>query len=290
MFGWLKKDDTPSGDGVSTLIPGARTFTPEMASFVDSETEEFAAAVLRRAASLPMVKIDREVFLRKEIARHYPSIDCDRAVEHSPAAAGLTIAQIDKIARKVINAETKQTTGLSFITGLPGGVGMAVAVPADVAQYFAHVMRVEQKLAYLYGWQSLLNEQGEVDDNTMNDLLLLMGVMLGVEAAEKAVTAVATTLAQQSMAKAAKRKALIATAESPLRRMILRMLGVKLTGEATSKAAGKLLPIVGGVISGGLTYVTFKPSAKRLQEYLRTLPPATGAGIIDGQFVQESAQ
>ena len=63
-------------------------------------------------------------------------------------------------------------------------------------------MRVEQKLAYLYGWQSLLNEEGDVDDNTMNELLLLMGVMLGVEAAEKAVTAVATTLAQQSMAKA----------------------------------------------------------------------------------------
>lgn len=290
MFGWLKKDDEPAGDGVSSLIPGARTFTPEMASFVDSETEEFAASVLRRAASLPMVKIDRDAFLRKEIARYYPKVDIERAVEHSPAAAGLSVAQIDKIARAGINAETKRTAGISFLTGLPGGVGMAVAVPADVAQYFAHVMRVEQKLAYLYGWQSLLNEEGDVDDNTMNELLLLMGVMLGVEAAEKAVTAVATTLAQQSMAKAAKRKAFLATAESPVRRLILRMLGVKLTGEATSKAAGKLLPVVGGAISGGLTYMTFKPAAKRLQDYLRTLPPATGAGVIDGQVVQEIAQ
>ena len=47
-----------------------------------------------------------------------------------------------------------------------------------------------------------------------------------------------------------------------MRRLILRMLGVKLTGEATSKAAGKLLPVVGGAISGGLTYMTFKPASQ----------------------------
>ncbi|RRC94849.1 hypothetical protein [Schaalia canis] len=287
MLGWSKKKEiAPVTDGVSSLIPGAKTFTPEMASFVDGETEEFASSVLRRAASLPFVKVDRDSFLRKEIGRYYPKADSEKAVALSPLAAGLSMAQIDRIAAKVINAEAKQTAGLSFITGLPGGIGLAVAVPADVIQYFGHVIRVEQKLAYLYGWRSLLNEDGEVDDNTMHDLLMLMGVMLGVEAAEKAVTALASTVAQQSMAKAAKRKALLATAESPVRRLILRVLGIKLTEEATSKAVGKMLPVVGGVISGGLTYATFKPSAKRLQAYLRTLPPATGAGVVEGQVVQ----
>lgn len=285
MFGRSKKEIMPAGEGVSSLIPGAKALSPEMASFVDGETEEFAASVLRRAASLPMVKVNREAFLRKEIARHYPGVDIERAVALSPTAAGLTLAQIDKIARRVIQAETKQAAGLSFLTGLPGGIGLAVAVPADVAQYFAHVMRVEQKLAYLYGWRSMLNEDGEVDDNTMNQLMLLMGVMLGVEAAEKAVTSLATTVAQHSMAKAAKRKALMATAESPVRRLILRVLGIKLTEEAASKAVGKMMPLVGGVISGGMTYATFKPSAKRLQAYLRTLPPAKGVGVIEGHVV-----
>ena len=44
---------------------------------------------------------------------------------------------------------------------------MAGTIPADLAQDFAHVMRVEQKLAYLYGWQSFLNEDDEVDDETV---------------------------------------------------------------------------------------------------------------------------
>ena len=124
----------------------------------------------------------------------------------------------------------------------------------------------------------------------MNELLVLMGVMLGVEAAEKVVTSLATTITQHSMAKAAKRKALMATAESPVRRLILRVLGIKLTEEAASKAVGKMMPVVGGVISGGLTYVTFKPSAQRLQAYLRTLPPAMGSDVVEGQLMQERAE
>ena len=57
---------------------------------------------------------------------------------------------------------------------------MVGTIPADLAQYFGHVMRVEQKLAYLYGWQSFLNEDDEVDDETVTRLVVLMGVMLEV--------------------------------------------------------------------------------------------------------------
>ena len=41
--------------------------------------------------------------------------------------------------------------------------------------------------------------------------------------------------------------------------------------EIFAKGVSKIIPVVGGVASGGLTYVTFKPCAKKLERYLATL-------------------
>ena len=47
------------------------------------------------------------------------------------------------------------------------------------------------------------------------------------------------------------------------------MLGYKLTKDSFAKGVGKLIPVLGGVLSGGLTYATFRPGAKRLQKTLQ---------------------
>lgn len=41
----------------------------------DDEAEEFASRLMRKAATLSMVKIDRGTFLRTEIPKYCPSID-----------------------------------------------------------------------------------------------------------------------------------------------------------------------------------------------------------------------
>ena len=164
----------------SAAIPGS----PIGQSRHNDEAEEFAYAVIRRAVSLTGVKIDRAAFLRAELKKHSPSTDPDLAIATSPISAGAAPQEVDAAARAVIDFETRKCAAISFAAGIPGGIALAGTVPADLAQYFAHVMRVEQKLAYLYGWQTFLDSDNEIDDQTILELVILMGVTVDARRAE----------------------------------------------------------------------------------------------------------
>ena len=47
-----------------------------------------------------------------------------------------------------------------------------------------------------------------------------------------------------------------------------KWIGIKITKDSFAKNVGKLVPIVGAPISGGMTYWTFKPMARRLKKHL----------------------
>ena len=53
---------------------------------------------------------------------------------------------------------------------------------------------------------------------------------------------------------------------------VLHVLGVNLTKQTFAKGVSKVVPAIGGVISGDITYASFKPDAERLRRYLRVLP------------------
>lgn len=238
----------------------------------EEEAEEFAKAIMQRAASLKVVKINRGDFLRSEIKRRFPEIDADFAVETTPAETGIAPEDLDRMAIDVIDLETKKCAGLSFLAGIPGGLAVVGTVPADLAQYFAHVMRIEQKLAYIYGWQTFLNEEDEVDDETVMKLVVLMGVMMQVGGAANAVTTFAANTARAGIEKAIQKQALTKTFWYNPMKKVLRYLGVNLTKQTFAKTASKVVPVIGGAISGGMTYMAYKPGAERLRRYLRSLP------------------
>ena len=238
----------------------------------EEEAEEFAKAIMQRAASLKVVKINRGDFLRSEIKKRFPEIDADFAVETTPAETGIAPEDLDRMAIDVIDLETKKCAGLSFLAGIPGGLAMVGTVPADLAQYFAHVMRIEQKLAYIYGWQTFLNEEDEVDDETVMQLVVLMGVMMQVGGAANAVTTFAANTARAGIEKAIQKQALTKTFWYNPMKKVLRYLGVNLTKQTFAKTASKVVPVIGGAISGGMTYMAYKPGAERLRRYLRSLP------------------
>lgn len=238
----------------------------------EEEAEEFAKAIMQRAASLKVVKINRGDFLRSEIKKRFPEIDADFAVETTPAETGIAPEDLDRMAIDVIDLETKKCAGLSFLAGIPGGLAMVGTVPADLAQYFAHVMRIEQKLAYIYGWQTFLNEEDEVDDETVMKLVVLMGVMMQVGGAANAVTTFAANTARAGIEKAIQKQAFTKTFWYNPMKKVLRYLGVNLTKQTFAKTASKVVPVIGGAISGGMTYMAYKPGAERLRRYLRSLP------------------
>lgn len=158
-------------------------------------------AVLVESAKLPMVKIDRELFLRKELRDRYSQETVEKAIQYNPAYAGICVEDINKIAKSCITAETTKVTALSAAAGLPGGFIMIGTVPADLAQYFGHILRILQKLIYLYGWHDLSLDSKEMNEETKNLLTLFVGIMFGVNGAVNTVNKLAAQVAKQVVKK-----------------------------------------------------------------------------------------
>ena len=118
----------------------------------------------------------------------------------------------------------------------------------------------------------VLNDDDEVDDETLMQLIALMGVMLEVGGAANSITKFAMNTAQKGIAKQIERQALTKTFFYTPMKNVLRVLGVNMTKQTFAKGVSKVVPVVGGVITGGLTYASFKPGAERLRRYLRALP------------------
>lgn len=57
---------------------------------------------------------------------------------------------------------------------------MVATVPADLVQYFGFILRILQKLAYLYGFPDFELKSDSIDDATLNQVLVFTGVMFGV--------------------------------------------------------------------------------------------------------------
>lgn len=175
---------------------------------------------------------------------------------------------IEKVARDVINGQTLKVTTISTIAGIPGGWAMLGTIPADMMQYTFHVLVIAQKLGYIYGWPDLQDEDGNISEGARNVLTLFVGVMFGAQAANKALGEVAKRLAME-VAKRLPQKALTKTFIYPIVKQVAKWLGVKLTKDTFGKSVSKIIPFVGGIMSGGITLATFRPMANRLREELR---------------------
>ena len=238
------------------------------------EAEEFAKSFLKTVLRLRGVRIDREQFLRSELHKRGIAREViDEAIALSPAAAGIDVVLLDDMANAAIAFETRKSSALSFAAGLPGGFGLLATVPGDVTQFYVHAFRVMQKTAYVYGWQSFLEDSKEVDDETLGKLSMFLGVMLGVGGASSSLTVFAASVARPAIQKQVAGKALTKTTWYPVMKSTLRVIGVKLTKDSLAKTVTKVVPVAGGVISGGMTCVTLRGQSKRLMEHLRELPP-----------------
>lgn len=240
----------------------------------DREAEEFAAAFLRRVIRIRGVKIERSAFLRQELHKaHLGDELIDRAIGSTPLQAGVPFSTLDAIATSAIAFETNKSAAMSFAAGLPGGFAMAAAVPADITQYYVHAFRVMQKLAYVYGWQDFLNDLEDIDDETLGKLSLFLGVMMGVSGASAGLTKFAQQIARPALQKQIAQQALTKTAWYGPMKQVLRMIGIKVTKDSFAKTVTKAVPVAGGVISGGMTFVSLKLQSERLMVHLRELPP-----------------
>ena len=208
--------------------------------------------------------MDRARYLAQAVgAKHSPAV-VEAAIATTPAAAGLTARQIEKIAKKSLGKDGRRTTALSFAAGLPGGVAGAVTIPADLVQFYGYLIRAIQKLSYLYGWRDLVHVDAErTDVATASALVIFLGVMADVEKANDTLARLAR-LRESGAVDARLRTALAARTMQEEVNAISTELTRRMARRLTGQVAGKAIPVVGGIVSGVITGSGFDEMAKRL--------------------------
>lgn len=224
--------------------------------------------VLSAAIQLSGVKVNRDSFLQEKLSIYCTGSQMSLAIEKG-TIGNVDEKILDEIAKECIKSHTLQVTTLSTALGMPGGFAILGSIPGDLAQYYYHVFVLSQKLAYIYGYPDLCDENGAFTESAKNLLTTFVGVMGGVAAANKVIQEIAEQ-AQKQVFKRLPRYALTKGILYPLVKQVAKWIGVSLTKQSFAKGVSKFVPILGGVVSGGLTYYTFKPQAKKLMGKLKT--------------------
>lgn len=226
--------------------------------------------IITLAFKTPGVHVTRANFLQKELYKNHPQAVIDKAIATTPAQAGISSDEIDNIADEVINYERNCVSGISAALGAPGGWAMAATIPADIVQYYGYTLRATQKLLYLYGSPEVdSDEEGiRLDSQTINQLILCLGVMNGVAGANNAIKGMAKALAV-GVEKKLLNAALTKGTFYPLVKEIAKWFGIKMTKSIFAGFFKKAIPVVGGIVGGGITFFSFKPCCYRLKAALQ---------------------
>ena len=244
------------------------------ASGQQSAPEQRALEFLAKVVRVPGVRINREEFLRQELRKLHMGDDAiARAIDSNPLLAGVALTQIDKLAEDAISYETNKSAAISFVAGIPGGFAMLGTIPADLMQYYVHALRIMQKLAYLYGWGELLPDGRDADDDTIGVLAVFFGVMLGVGGAAQSLTAFARVAAKTAYQNHATKRALMSITWYPVVKHSLRLIGINITKSTAAKGFSKIVPVIGGFVSSGLTFMALQSQSALLKGHLREIPP-----------------
>lgn len=131
-----------------------------MAKKTDEELYDVAINMIGSVAKLPVIRVDREAFLRQQFAG---SEYLDEILEHGPQHV-YTAESLRRKADGLIKKSTNQTTLAAFVAGIPGGPAAVAAGGADVAQYFGFAINLAQKIAYLFGEDDLFTDESELNE------------------------------------------------------------------------------------------------------------------------------
>lgn len=224
--------------------------------------------VLKIALQVPYVKIDRKDFLRDAFSNYCTEEQLAQIIEKNPRAI-LELRLLDVVANNVIKVAQKEVTLISSVSGLPGNplaaTGLAIV---DMGQYVGFCLNISQKLAYIYGYPDLIND-GKLTQNSVNILTPMLGVMFGIAQASKLMPHISKALAIQ----VAKRLPTIAFGHAAwyiFVKQVAKWIGIRMSKPLFAKTASHMIPIVGSILSGTITYVAFGPSANKLAKQLRS--------------------
>ncbi|GAB2773360.1 hypothetical protein GCM10027039_38330 [Terrabacter koreensis] len=226
-------------------------------------------------AKLPVVRVDRESFLRKEFAG---SSHLEAIVEHGPHVV-FTVEALEKKATAIVRRSTVKTSAVSFVTGMPANPALMLpAGAADVASYFGFAINMAQQIAFLFGEDEIFDGgNDQLSEDAKIRIVAYLGVMFGAGGAAALVNQVSKK-AGANLGKKVASQALTKTVWYPVVKKVGAIIGQKITKKTVEKTITKAVPVLGGVVSGGITFVTFRPMGHRLSDtFARGLRGELGA-------------
>lgn len=214
--------------------------------------------LIAKASGLPMVRVDREGFLRKTF-KGDPNIDV--ILEKGPQAV-YTVDSLNKKAKSIINGSTGKTAVASFLSGLPSNPGVALAAAGvDITQYFGFSINLAQKISYLFGAEEFKDLSSE---EAQARIMLLLGSMFGIETAKNCLVRT-TVVAGETVGKHVAAKALTKTTTwYPIVKKIAWEIGLKVNKQTVKDVIAKGFSVLGAVASAGITFVSFRPLGNNL--------------------------
>ena len=137
----------------------------------------------------------------------------------------------------------------------------------NTLQFFGNAISLSHEPAYLYGYEDFWDGNKLDDDKVKRELTLFLGVMFGVGRSASVLRVISDNMSKQVIKKTS-RKALTKTAYYRTIKNIGAMIGVKVTKKSFAKGISKTVPIIGGIVSGGITYASMRTMGNRFREVL----------------------
>lgn len=133
----------------------------------------------------------------------------------------------------------------------------------------------------MYGFEQFNLNEDDVDSETMNYLLIFMGVMFGVQGATGVLKKLADVLAK-NIAKKLAQKSLTKGVVYPIVKKVALSVGIRMTKQIFADGVASAVPILGGALSGGLTFAMFKPGCMKLRKNLMSY------NLCDPEYYKDS--
>lgn len=180
---------------------------------------------------------------------------------------------VEEAAMKLINAQIAKSTASGFITGLGGIVTIPVSLPANLATVLYFQLRMIAGVAYMAGFDVHSTQVRALSymclaGLTMEQLLKNTGIKIG--------TRITKSVAAKLPAK--------------LTASINQKVGYRLFtkfGNRSALSMGKAVPILGGVISGGIDMMETQLIAERAYNMFIGGEADHGADFVDFEVLDE---
>lgn len=225
-----------------------------------NDVKEAFKTVVERFLMMNGLKVNREAFLRDAFSE-YPEL-MGRIIAEGPQEV-FDIEDLRRKASEVIDKDALGTSIISGITGLTSIIGLSlVGVGVDEVQSTAYIVRLAQKIAYLFGEDDFRKLP---DVQSQCHILLLLGAMYGVDCATELLEK-GIIVGGKKLGAALSKKALKKAGTEQLMQRILNEIAGRIGKQALESYVSKGFVVVGSAVSGAATWMSFRPLGEHLAD------------------------